>query len=508
MSNSADFIFIIYTCKKNLDKANTMYNRFLNDSIIMNGLKMTCYIVYGDNKINSEYKIVDNKYLILNVDDGYESLCSKTLKMCKIIYSVHPEIIGCFKCDDDIIINMNSIIFFIESLSKFSINYSGYSCMVHEKENNNIHLITTGKTTNINEQTNKIKTPAALYCGGPFYYLSSNSLRIINDADENSAKSIFYEDLMIGNILNLKSIYPIQSNLYSDDIKAFAVPTSFHNTEKKCTLFLKIHGGLGNQMFQIASGYGIAQKNNMNFFIINSSEIKQNFTHIDDNNYLLQTIFNNFQNINFRLINLEGTNHFKEAEEDCFSCKDITFNEDTFLDGYLQNEKYFFNYKKTIISMFKANSLFGNFIAQTRENAQLTELLKTSYFIHVRRGDYLKHQHLYGIDYSKYYSLAISHIMQKDPGAHFFILSDDIEYCKTYSVFQNIRRNYIELPPLESIYFMSICYKGGICCNSSFSWWGSYLNENTNKTVTFPSKWINKDWKNDIYYKGSTVIKI
>ena len=158
--------------------------------------------------------------------------------------------------------------------------------------------------------------------------------------------------------------------------------------------------------------------------------------------------------------------------------------------------------------MFKSNSVFGNFIAQTRENAQLAELLKTSYFIHVRRGDYLKHQHLYGIDYNKYYSLAISHIMQKDPAAHFFILSDDIEYCKTYYVFQNIRRSYIELPPLESIYFMSICYKGGICCNSSFSWWGSYLNENNNKIVTFPSKWINKDWKNDIYYMGSTVIKI
>jgi hypothetical protein len=510
MSNSTDFIFAIYTCKKNLDKANLIHKRFLNDSMIMNTLKIKCYIVYGDNKINSEYKIVDNKYLILNVDDGYESLCLKTLKMCKTIYSLHPEIIGCFKCDDDIIINMSSIIFFIESLSKFSINYSGYSCMVHEKENNNIHLITTGKTKNINEQTNKIKTPAALYCGGPFYYLSSNSLRIINDADENSLKGIFYEDLMIGHILNLKSIYPIHSNLYSDDIRAFAIypSSSFHNTEKKRTLFLKIHGGLGNQMFQIASGYGIAQKNNMNFFIINSSEIKQNFTHIDDNNYLLQTIFNNFTNINFRFINLEGTTHFKEAEENCFTCTNITFNDDAFLDGYFQNEKYFLSYKKAIISMFKANSVYKSFIMQTRENVQLTELLKTSYFIHVRRGDYLNHQNLYGIDSDKYYSLAIYNIIQKDPGAHFFILSDDIEYCKTYPIFQNIKRSYIELPPVESIYFMSICYKGGICGNSSFSWWGSYLNENVNKTVMFPSKWINKNWKNDIYYKGSTVVQI
>jgi hypothetical protein len=55
---------------------------------------------------------------------------------------------------------------------------------------------------------------------------------------------------------------------------------------------------------------------------------------------------------------------------------------------------------------------------------------------------------------------------------------------------------------------MSLCSKGGVCCNSSFSWWGSYLNESKGKTVLFPSKWVNTYWKNDIYYKGSTIIEI
>jgi glycosyl transferase family 25 len=503
-----DFIFIIYTCKKNLEKANAMHSRFLSNENIMTSLKMKCLIMYGDDKMDCEHKIVDDKYLIINVEDGYDSLCLKTLKMCKTIYNLYPGIHGLFKCDDDVILNMNAILFFINSLTRFNINYSGFSCMVHEKENNNIHLLAR-KISIDSQETNIIKTPAAVYCGGPLYYLSYNALGIINKADDNSSKDIFYEDLMIGNILNSKLVYPVHCNLYSDDIAGFnGQPASFHNTNKKHTLFLKIQGGLGNQLFQIASGYGIALKNNMNLFIINDSEIKSNFTHIDDNSYLLKTIFSSFQSINFRLINLEGINYFKEASDNCFTCTDITFNEDTFLNGYFQNEKYFYKHKKTLIELFKKNAVFENFIAQVNENLPLADLLKKGYFIHVRRGDYLKNQELYCIDYDKYYYLALNYIIKKDPDAHFFVLSDDIEYCKTYSLFQNINRSYIELPPLETIYFMSLCSKGGICCNSSFSWWGSYLNETKGKTVLFPSKWINTYWKNDIYYKGSTIIEI
>lgn len=501
-----DYIFIIYTCKKNLAKANTMYHRYLNNMYIMNQFKIKTFIMYGDDTIDGEHTIIDDKYLVLNVDDGYGSLHFKTLKMCKTIYSLYPKIKGLFKCDDDIIININSIEFLIQSLRKFTINYYGHSCIVHEKENNSNHLIETGKSVTINE---KINTPASVYCGGPFYYLSGNSLQIINDVEEDMVKDIFYEDLMIGNILNMKSIYPIHSNLYCDDIKLFNNRnSSYHNTDKKNTLFLKIQGGLGNQMFQIASGYGIALKNNMNFIIINSSVHKQNFTHIDDNNYLLDTIFAKFQRIDIRNINLQGIKYIKEEEQNCFAYNDIVINDDVFLDGYFQNEKYFINQKEVIQSLFKPNNIFNQFIHIINQNIQLVELLQTSYFIHVRRGDYLNHLNLYGIDYDNYYKLALSHITQNDSSAHFFILSDDIEYCKTYSVFQDIQRSYIELPALETIYFMSLCFKGGICCNSSFSWWGSYLNKNPQKCVTFPSKWINKDWKNDIYYKGSTIIDI
>jgi hypothetical protein len=134
--------------------------------------------------------------------------------------------------------------------------------------------------------------------------------------------------------------------------------------------------------------------------------------------------------------------------------------------------------------------------------------VQNQYFIHVRRGDYLKTPQFYVIDYDKYYSLAIEHIMTKDPDATFCIFSDDIEYCKTYHVFNNINKTFLDYDDFLTIYAMSLCSKGGICCNSTFSWWGSFMNENPDKIVTMPSRWLNNDWQNDVFYKNVVKINI
>jgi hypothetical protein len=103
------------------------------------------------------------------------------------------------------------------------------------------------------------------------------------------------------------------------------------------------------------------------------------------------------------------------------------------------------------------------------------------------------------------------------PNIHIYIMTDDIENAiidlKKISdgVFMLNENNYEIIKnenDINSLYLMSLCKLGGICSNSSFSWWGSYLNTNKDKIVIFPDKWMNLNWNVDIYYSGSQVMNI
>jgi hypothetical protein len=358
--------------------------------------------------------------------------------------------------------------------------------------------------------------PEEIYCGGPLYYLSNRALKCFRSdgplpGQINSLISKYSaEDRMIGCIMKLNGICPIDYKLYDDNLKLFD-GYSYHNKDHKNTLYMRIQGGIGNQLFQIVSGYGIAMKNDMNFVVIDSCDIKKDFTHTTDNRYILQSFFKEFPNIKIDCINIDQIPYFKDKTENCFQYSELKFQDDVLLDGYFQNEKYFNFCRNDILNKLKSNNKYYNFFELLYQDRakQYIELAKNSYFIHVRRGDYVKNptfSKLYSINYDKYFTSAISYVLEIDPDAFFFVVSDDIEYCKTYHVLNNIKKGFVQLEDIETLYFMSYCYKGGICSNSTFSWWGSYLNENPDKIVTFPSKWMNNDWINDIYYDGSITI--
>ena len=158
------YIFIIYSCKKNLSYANNIYN------VIKNKLeKCKIFIIYGDT-IKTDYKLIHN-YIILNVLDDYESLNLKTLKLIKTVNSIFPNIKGIFKCDDDIIPNINHLNTFINLDIINTIEYCGRFCSFTETQ---IHFE--------KKIQKEIYIPIVKYCGGPLYYLSKKSLDIFKYA--------------------------------------------------------------------------------------------------------------------------------------------------------------------------------------------------------------------------------------------------------------------------------------------------------------------------------------
>jgi hypothetical protein len=114
--------------------------------------------------------------------------------------------------------------------------------------------------------------------------------------------------------------------------------------------------------------------------------------------------------------------------------------------------------------------------------------------LHIRRGDYVddvKNKYLltFGLEY---YNEAVSYIKQTVVDPVFYIFSDDIDWAKNnLKIGEAIFVSSPDIKDYEELVLMSKC-KHNIIANSSFSFWGAWLNQNFNKIVIAPKKWSNK----------------
>jgi hypothetical protein len=156
---------------------------------------------------------------------------------------------------------------------------------------------------------------------------------------------------------------------------------------------------------------------------------------------------------------------------------------DAGLDGFFQSEKYFKEHEKEIKEMFKPND---NIVRTIREKYGDTILNQRTTSIHVRRGDYLKHPNHHPVQTLQYYQKGIELTIDKTD--KYIIFSDDILWCREVFqgdkfIFMEDEVDYIEL------YLMSMC-NNNIIANSSFSWWGAWLNNHEDKIVVGPENWF------------------
>jgi hypothetical protein len=322
MSN-VSFLFIIYSCKKRLNLANQLYDMLNNQ---LNNSKV--YIIYGDNTIDTEYILNDDKYLVLNVGDYYEHLADKTTKLMKIINQIFPNIIGCFKCDDDIIPSINALNASIEYFTHNNIQYAG--TIIH---NHNIHYSSwhIGKAND-----NAFNVPLLAYpsicCAGPLYYINKEAIEKFTNIEKDNY--MIMEDLYLGYYLNKCNIYPTRLELYTDHI-IYKDRVSLHTNNQIGKIYIKLHGGLSNQFIQFASGYGLAKKNNKILICI-----------CDDKSFKI----NNKNLLFIQFENLEN-NIYTYNDNDNNSNIDVNIQKNIYLNCIFNNELYFSEYKDEIYNL-------------------------------------------------------------------------------------------------------------------------------------------------------------
>lgn len=233
----------------------------------------------------------------------------------------------------------------------------------------------------------------------------------------------------------------------------------------------KLMGGLGNYLFQISAAYSTSIRDNKEFICDISDEIRVHTPYVSYKNNIFRKLKLSDQPLSCQ-IHREPFFHYSEIPKVIGSLK---------LDGYFQSEKYFEGVRNEIKNLFEIPETDKNYLIQKYNK----ELNTDSVSLHVRRGNYLGSSAYHENQTIGYYNQAINHF---DQDKHFLIFSDDIEWCKQNFQFLK-NKTFIEGNlDYQELYLMSMC-NNNIIANSTFSWWGAWLNDNNNKVIV-PSKWF------------------
>lgn len=229
----------------------------------------------------------------------------------------------------------------------------------------------------------------------------------------------------------------------------------------------QLSGGLGNKMFQLAGLDTISKQTNRTPYL---TSIVTEKTHHSSKNYF-DSIFSNWRSS--IVLQLPA----QKIEEPSYEFREwkIEKSGPVMLAGYFQNYRYVSNEFESKLSFPECPELPGA-------------------FLHIRGGDYVNHW-LHHVDLRNYYHRAIERFPH---GTKFFVFTNDKEYVKSLDILEKIDYEFIDEPDeLTALTLMKNCKVGGICANSTFSWWAAYLNRQ-NRTLVLPSKWFNSD----IYIEG------
>ena len=272
-------------------------------------------------------------------------------------------------------------------------------------------------------------------------------------------------------------------------------------SSNKAPIYLRLMGGLGNQLFQYAAGRALADRLRVELVL--------------DDRYLVRksqhtSLALDAFNIRARVMDTAERKLFSEGKIRLARwfkklirpfgkvLWQTQYNYDPALEilpagcllsGFWQTERYMHNIHQLRLDFVLKVPL----AASAQKVSEVIDAFE-SVALHVRRGDYLKDQKTiarHGVCSQSYYQSAVDLVLAKKPMAEFFVFSDDPEWVKAH----------LKLPPQctyvsaaniaaeEDLVLMSGC-KHQIIANSTFSWWGAWLNNSCDKIVVCPNPWF------------------
>lgn len=299
-------------------------------------------------------------------------------------------------------------------------------------------------------------------------------------------------------------------------------------------IIVKIIGGLGNQLFQYSIGRALSilhntdMKLDLSFFeepkysiVYRLDKFNLPFTIANESDYIhlknktdISKMYRVLKRLGFKIEPYYKKTHIIENQVLSLYKTQNKTKKDYYIEGWLANPSYFKAYREIILKDLNADNLLS------KENLILQHEVKNtnSVAVHIRRKDYLTNTYFKSLP-KEYYQKSMKRAMDEIKNPIFYFFSDDIAWAKEqFSDIQNVR--FIENNSIADSMWSTVCdiadlmlmrsCKNQIIANSTFSWWGAWLNENPAKQVYFPALWYNdikaqKQFENNIFIPSNWI---
>jgi glycosyl transferase family 11 len=259
---------------------------------------------------------------------------------------------------------------------------------------------------------------------------------------------------------------------------------------------LTLIGGLGNQMFQYATGRALALRRQTKL-VLDLGWLERSPAHVTPRRYELDCfrIEAELRRIYPRTALGRLGEFFRvlprvEREQPLrFEPRTLELSGRVRLVGYWISQRYFEDCAEQIRQDFRFRAPLDG------RNRELAERIRatTAVSVHVRRGDYVTHdatRAFHGVLPLDYYYAAIDRIRDVVHDPQFFVFSDDPDWCRAnLEIGPTVYVDHNRRQGCEDLRLMSLC-RHHVIANSSFSWWGAWLNPHADKIVIAPRRWV------------------